>query len=72
MTHLCRPWPAAQCICALDSRNNQTLKFYERIGVNAGAKTWEIKIETSIDTFSVSLLVVVVLIFIKLNVSLGR
>jgi hypothetical protein len=72
MTYLCGPWPAALCICALDSRNSQTLRFYERIGVDAGAKTWEIKIKTSTDTFSVSLLVVVVVIFIKLNASLGR
>ena len=35
-------------------------------------KTWKIKIKTSIDTFSVSLLVIVVVIFIKLSVLLGR
>jgi len=72
MTYLCGPWPAALCICALDSRNSQTLRFYERIGVDAGAKTWEIKIKTSINTFSVTLLVVFALIFVKLNVSLGQ
>jgi hypothetical protein len=38
MTYLCGPWPAALCICALDSRNSQTLRFYERIVVDAGAK----------------------------------